>query len=162
MCFTSVINPWHSEDKASLRFQQTLQNLDISETLPNQTMLHSKFRHIISEENSEGELKSYWVFFTKTGSKEWTTSWIDCINSASWGSLLRTDSSIDAAVFDKAGIDNTKMQIKFESKVVHHGDVDHFKGRDSIVLFWFDRKWSTLRYRAQRKWKRRWYQHIAC
>ena len=58
------------------------------------------------------KLLSYWVFFTKTGSKEWTTSWIDCINSASWGSLLRTDSSIDAAVFDKAGMDHAKMQIK--------------------------------------------------
>jgi hypothetical protein len=37
---------------------------------------------------------------------------MDCIYSASWGSLLRTHSSIDAAVFDKAGIDNSKMQIK--------------------------------------------------
>jgi len=50
MCFTSVINPWYSEDKASLRFQQTLQNLNISETLPYETMLHSKFRNIISKE----------------------------------------------------------------------------------------------------------------
>jgi hypothetical protein len=59
----------------------------------------------------KGDLKKYWVVFPKTGSKECTTSWIYCRYSASWGSLLMTHSRIDDALFDKAGIDNSKMLI---------------------------------------------------
>jgi hypothetical protein len=58
--------------------------------------------------------ESYWEFFTKTGSIEWTTSWIDCINSASCGSFFETDSSIEAAVFDKAEMENAQFRSNLE------------------------------------------------
>jgi hypothetical protein len=68
-----------------------------------------RLRHTVPQEGEE-ERESYWEFFTKTGSIEWTTSWIDCINSASWGSLFETDSSIEAAVFDKAEMGDAQFR----------------------------------------------------